>query len=656
MRIRAIVFTSLIGLCAMQASAQTADLLISKSGTEAAAAGNNVVYSIYVFNGGPADAQNVVVTDALPSGTTFVSLTASTGLFICTMPPVGQGGTVRCTTSTLANQADTSFTLTVKTAPNSPPGSISNTATITSSTTDGNLSDNSSTVTTGIAPTPLASTDLSIESMLGSSRVTPGATMSFQIVIANRGLATAHNVQLVDAVPLNATFVSATVTDPLGAFTCATPAVGTGGNITCMATSFDQRVDSDQPAFVFTFRVNNGVAPGMVLTNTATLSSNESDPDASNNTVSRNIITTSQAPSADLSVATFADGANFAVRLSNAGPNDAADVTLVDTIPGGSTFQSWTQTSGPALICNTPQPGGTGTITCTTIAFPGIEGTIVNAEFELVLNTSLQVANNVSVSSSTSDPRPDNNFSSYPVSARLTIDDGSVVEGDSGVRMLLIPVHLQPANANLTATVRYQLQGITATAGTDFDGTGGTVTFLAGETLKNIAVPVFGDVLSESNEVFSVQLSDAVNASIERDLAFGTIIDDDFGSSPIPAARIDSITVTEGNTGTTAAVFTVRLSNASSFSSRIRWQTQDGSAKAGSDYIASSGEVVFLPGETAKTFVVPIIADNVFEPDEFFNIVVTGADNASIPLGVAASGSIRNDDSGPQPKHRAVRH
>ena len=231
-RTRAIVLSSCIALCAMQASAQTADLLISKSGTEATTAGDNIDYSIYVFNGGPSDAQNVVVTDGLPAGTTFVSLSANTGLFLCTAPAVGQGGTVQCTASAMVNQADTNFTITVKTNPNSPAGSITNAATISSSTTEGDPSDNSSSVTTGITPTQLASTNLSIKSMLGSSKVTPGATMSFQMVIGNDGPSTAHHVQFVDAVPLNATFVSATVTDPLGAFTCATPAPGAA------ATSF----------------------------------------------------------------------------------------------------------------------------------------------------------------------------------------------------------------------------------------------------------------------------------------------------------------------------------------------------------------------------------------------------------------------------------
>ena len=93
-------------------------------------------------------------------------------------------------------------------------------------------------------------------------------------------------------------------------------------------------------------------------------------------------------------------------------------------------------------------------------------------------------------------------------------------------------VTLQPANATLTATVHYKAVGLTGTAGSDFAATEGTLTFSPGETLKTITVPVFGDMTPEGNETFVVQLSDAVNAVLQNDTAFGTIVDDDKGSPP----------------------------------------------------------------------------------------------------------------------------
>lgn len=654
-RCHSILFLLTAALFATTASAQTADLLVSKSAPESASAGDTIDYSIFVFNSGPSAAQNVVVTDTLPSGTTFVALNASTTLFTCTTPAVGSGGTVTCTVAAFEDESETSFTISVKTSPGAPSGIISNTATITSTTTDPNSSDNSSTATTGIAATSSASADLSIESMSGSSIAASGSTMTFQVVVANKGPSSAHHAQLTDAVPANATFVSATVSDPLGTFSCATPAVGTGGTITCTASSLDPRSASDQPAFLFTFRINNGVAAGTVLTNSATISADETDPSSGNNSGSRSTTVTTQAASADVSVATSGGGDTYIVTVANAGPNDAASVTLTDAVPSGSTLASWTQTSGPRFNCSTPAAGTSGTISCTIGIFPGLEGKSVSAVFELSLNTSGQVTNTATVSSSTTDPRLDNNTSTFPSSARLTIDDVRVAEGNTGTTPAVFTVRLQPANGSVTATVDYQVRGLTANAGFDFVATQGTLTFLAGETVKTFSVPIIGDTLDEGDETFEVQLSNPVNATIALGTATGTIVDDDHGGTVIPLASIDNLTVTEGNSGTTTATFTARLSPASAPVVRVFWQTHDATAIAGTDYIASSGVVTFNPFETTKTFTVSIVGDTLFEPDESFAILIVGADNANFSSS-AAFCTILNDDSPVPPRHRAARH
>src|SRR5438309_8795118 len=179
-RCQIIIFLFAAALVATAASAQTADLLVSKSAPEAASAGDTIDYAIFVSNGGPSSAQNVTVTDTLPPGTTFVSLNASTTLFTCTTPSVGSGGTVSCTAAAFENEAETSFTISVKTSPSAPSGIISNTATISSATPDPNTSDNASTATTGIAATSTASADLSIDSVPGSSCDASDATFSLQ--------------------------------------------------------------------------------------------------------------------------------------------------------------------------------------------------------------------------------------------------------------------------------------------------------------------------------------------------------------------------------------------------------------------------------------------------------------------------------------------
>src|SRR3954470_22377406 len=262
-RCHSILLLFAAALFAAAANAQTADLVVSKSAIdESVHAGDTIAYSVFVFNNGPSTAQNVTVTDALPAGTTFVAFHASSTLFNCTTPSVGSSGTVTCTAATFDFESETSFTISVKTSASAPSGSISNTATITAVTPDPDTSNNSSTATTGIAATVTASADVSIDSVVGSTNAAAGSTFSFQLVASNKGPSTAHHVQITDAVPANATFVSATVSDPIAAFTCTTPAVGTSGTITCSASSLELRSASDQPTFLFTFRIDNGVSAG----------------------------------------------------------------------------------------------------------------------------------------------------------------------------------------------------------------------------------------------------------------------------------------------------------------------------------------------------------------------------------------------------------
>src|SRR5262249_14659846 len=101
----------------------------------------------------------------------------------------------------------------------------------------------------------------------------------------------------------------------------------------------------------------------------------------------------------------------------------------------------------------------------------------------------------------------------------------------------------------------------------------------------------------------------------------GTILDDD---AP-PALSIGDVAVTEGDSGTTDATFTVSLSAASGKTVTVDYATADGSAAAGDDYTAASGTLTFAPGETSKTVTVSVIGDRIDEDDETFVVNLSGA-------------------------------
>ena len=104
----------------------------------------------------------------------------------------------------------------------------------------------------------------------------------------------------------------------------------------------------------------------------------------------------------------------------------------------------------------------------------------------------------------------------------------------------------------------------------------------------------------------------------------GTILDDE------PRISINDVTVTEGNTGAVNATFTVSLSVAYDVAVTVHYQTANGSATAGSDYAAASGDVIIAAGQTTKTFTVAVIGDRSAEPTENFVVNLSAATNGLI--------------------------
>ena len=151
-------------------------------------------------------------------------------------------------------------------------------------------------------------------------------------------------------------------------------------------------------------------------------------------------------------------------------------------------------------------------------------------------------------------------------------------------------------------SVGYATADGTATAGIDYVAGNGTVVFLPGQTNQTLSVAVNGDLLNELAETFLVNLSGATNAVIGQAQAVVTIIDDDAA----PEVTVSDARVVEGNTGTTNAMLTLRLSAPSGQKVSVNYATGNGTATAGSDYLAANGIVTFAPGQTTQTVSVAV--------------------------------------------------
>ena len=225
----------------------------------------------------------------------------------------------------------------------------------------------------------------------------------------------------------------------------------------------------------------------------------------------------------------------------------------------------------------------------------------------------------------------------------LSINDVSLTEGNSGTKLATFTVTLSAASTS-TVTVNYATANGSATAGSDYVATSGTLTFAAGTTTKTLSVTVNGDTTGEPDETFLVNLSVPSGATIADAQGIGTILNDD----SLPTISINDVSVTEGNSGTKPATFTLTLSAASASPVSVTYATANGTASAPTDYAALGGTVTFPAGTTTQTLSVLVNGDTTAEPNETFTVNLSGASGATIAR-AQGTGTIVNDDAATSP-------
>lgn len=185
-----------------------ADLAIAKTASpDPAIPGQNVTYTLRVTNNGPDGAANVVVSDPLPAGLSFVS--ASPG---CTQA----FGTVTCTVGALASGATTTFAVVAAVA-STAGGELVNAAVVSSDDTDPNSANNSSTSRVAVA----GRADVEVTKIVNRTEVDGNAQMAWTATVINRGPGPAAGVTLIDEPSLPVTFSS--VTSTVGTCTTVIP-------------------------------------------------------------------------------------------------------------------------------------------------------------------------------------------------------------------------------------------------------------------------------------------------------------------------------------------------------------------------------------------------------------------------------------------------
>jgi len=353
---------------------------------------------------------------------------------------------------------------------------------------------------------------------------------------------------------------------------------------------------------------------GTIVTNTVTIIDNDGIP-------------TVQFESASTSVSEGAGSTTLTVTLSN----PSADTITVN----------YASANGAAVAGN-DYTTATGTLTFT----PGI--TVMTVNVAISEDGFAEGSETFDVALS----NPGNATLGTPDTALIIIldNDGlptvalnsTTYSVDEGAGNAVVTVTL--SNASLVSvSVTYNTANGTAQAPGDYASSSGNMIFAPGTTVATATVPVVDDIVDESNETFEFLISGATNATLGTPTtATVTIIDND----GTPTAQFTSATYS-ADEGAGNAVLTITLSNPSVLPIYVTYHTSNGTALAGSDYVAATDVITFAAGTTTANVLVPVSEDAIDESNELFDVTLDGAVNAALGAPTTATVTIVDNDSAP---------
>lgn len=234
-----------------------------------------------------------------------------------------------------------------------------------------------------------------------------------------------------------------------------------------------------------------------------------------------------------------------------------------------------------------------------------------------------------------------------PIPAQLSVLDVSVEESNGAppgsTKNVVVTFELAPGSVDPVGQVRFMWETVdtgSATEGTDYPyarsvdpndpNTDVPVVIPApviggAPVTRTRTIQIYGDNLPEPDETFEIHLFDVTpNVDVAKGIGVVTIEDND---GP-PEISIDDVTVNEGDPN---ATLTLSLDRTIGNQIDVQVDTADGTATAGSDYVAVAAQVVSFPANTQTVTVdVPLLDDSAFEGDEDFTVNLSNPVNAVI--------------------------
>ena len=193
-----------------------------------------------------------------------------------------------------------------------------------------------------------------------------------------------------------------------------------------------------------------------------------------------------------------------------------------------------------------------------------------------------------------------------------------------------------------TVTATFATTDDTATAPGDYISVTQVITFTQDDDFEILQVSTVDDSIDEYNETVRLTLEDVENARLGSNHPATITIHDDDDPPTVSIAPKEP----QFDEGDASATFDVMLSQESGKTVTVDYETSDGTATAGQDYVDTFGILTFAPDVTTQTITVPITDDTLDEDDETFTVTLDNASNATIADGTAL-GTITDDDPEP---------
>ena len=400
------------------------------------------------------------------------------------------------------------------------------------------------------------------------------------------------------------TLASGTLTFPAGTTTQSIP-----------LSIINDSLDELDETILITLTSPTKATIGTIPTHTYTIADDDTAPTVSFGTTSS---TNSEATTAVNIPVTLSAVSGQAVTVGYAVTSGTATGSGIDfTLASGTlTFPAGTTTQNISLtVTNDTTFEGTETLTI-TLASP----------------TASSLGTNVSHTYSITD---DDTSPSVQFSTTSTSNSEATLSAS-------IPVTLSNPSA-LPVMVDYSVTGGTATSGTDFTLSAGTLTFPAGTTTQNISLSVTNDALTESSETILLTLANNTNSTIGTNVSHTyTITDDD-----VPAVAF-SATTSSGSEATTSVSIPVTLTASSTQTITVDYSVTGGSATgSGTDFTLAAGTLSFAPSVTSQNISLTITNDSLSEATETIVITLTNPTNSNLGTNVSHTYSITDDDAVP---------